>query len=288
MGSNAGYRFVVAACAVLLAAGCASTAHEPDAVAEATVTAPDVAAEASATAPAARAAAGDVAGRVAAAIASPARIDADRERDLRDHPQELLTLAGWHEGDRVADIFGGGGYYSEIIASVVGPSGSVRLINNPPYDGFSKKGREPRLANNRLPNVSYEVLPPSDMQLGSSTLDGALIVMSYHDLYVVDPKEDWPAIDAGQFIDQIVTALKPGGRLLIVDHQARAGSGKSDTQTLHRIEESFAAADFRAHGLELVRTLDLLRNPDDDHSKNVFDPAIRGKTDRFVQLYRKP
>jgi predicted methyltransferase len=126
------------------------------------------------------------------------------------------------------------------------------------------------------------------MQLGASTLDGALIVMSYHDLYVVDPKDDWPAIDAAQFIDQIVTALKPGATLLIVDHQARPGSGKSDTQALHRIEESFAAADFRKHGLELVRTLDLLRNPDDDHSKNVFDPAIRGKTDRYVQLYRKP
>jgi predicted methyltransferase len=230
----------------------------------------------------------DTAARVAAALANPARIEADRERDLRDHPQEVLSITGWGEGDRIADIFGGGGYYSEIIASMVAPTGSVRLINNPPYDGFSKKGREPRLANNRLPNVSYEVLPPSDMQLGTASLDGALIVMSYHDLYVVDPKDNWPEIDAGQFIDQIVAALKPGATLLIVDHQARPGSGKEDTQALHRIEASYAEADFRAHGLQLVRTLDLLRNPDDDHSKNVFDPAIRGKTDRFVQLYRKP
>ena len=228
------------------------------------------------------------ASRVAAAIANPRRIDADRERDLRDHPQEVLTLAGFKEGDAIADIFGGGGYYSELISDIVGPSGSVRLINNPPYDGFSKKGREPRLAGNRLPNVRYEVLPPSAMNLGRGTLDGALIVMSYHDLYVVEPKEGWPAIDAGQFIDQIVAGLKPGGVLLIVDHQARPGSGKSDAQALHRIEDSFAAADFKAHGLEMVGTLDLLRNPDDDHSKNVFDPAIRGKTDRFVHLYRKP
>jgi predicted methyltransferase len=230
----------------------------------------------------------DNASRVAAALANPARIAADRERDLRDHPQEVLSITGWGEGDRIADIFGGGGYYSEIIASMVAPTGSVRLINNPPYDGFSKKVREPRLADNRLPNVSYEVLPPSDMQLGKASLDGALIVMSYHDLYVVDPKDNWPAIDAGQFIDQIVAALKPGATLLIVDHQARPGSGKDDTQALHRIEASYAEADFRAHGLQLVRTLDVLRNPDDDHSKNVFDPAIRGKTDRFVQLYRKP
>lgn len=228
------------------------------------------------------------ASRVAAAIANPRRIDADRERDLRDHPQEVLTLAGFKEGGAIADIFGGGGYYSELISDIVGPSGSVRLINNLPYDGFSKKGREPRLAGNRLANVRYDVLPPSAMNLGRGTLDGALIVMSYHDLYVVEPKEGWPAIDAGQFIDQIVAGLKPGGVLLIVDHQARPGSGKSDAQALHRIEDSFAAADFKAHGLEMVGTLDLLRNPDDDHSKNVFDPAIRGKTDRFVHLYRKP
>uniref|UniRef100_UPI0025E74053 class I SAM-dependent methyltransferase n=1 Tax=Sphingomonas sp. TaxID=28214 RepID=UPI0025E74053 len=226
--------------------------------------------------------------RVAAAIADPKRIDTDRERDLRDHPQEVLTLAGFKPGDAIADIFGGGGYYSELIADIVGPSGSVRLINNQPYDGFSKKGREPRLAGNRLPNVRYEVLPPSAMNLGKGTLDGALIVMSYHDLYVVEPNEGWPAIDAGQFIDQIVAGLKPGGVLLIVDHEARPGSGKADTQALHRIEDSFAAADFKAHGLKLVGSLDLLRNPDDDHSKNVFDPAIRGKTDRFVYRFRKP
>jgi predicted methyltransferase len=28
--------------------------------------------------------------------------------------------------------------------------------------------------------------------------------------------------------------------------------------------------------------------PSDDHSKNVFDPAVRGKTDRFVFRFKKP
>jgi predicted methyltransferase len=224
---------------------------------------------------------------VAVALANPARSAADRERDARDHPQDALTLAGFRPGMTIADIFGGGGYYSELIASIVGPKGRVLLINNPPYDGYAKKGLATRLADNRLPNVHYEVLPPESMNLGKGTLDGALIVMSYHDLYVVDADENWPAIDAGQFIDQIVTALKPGAVLLIVDHAARPGSGKDDTIKLHRIDEQFAIADFKAHGLDLVGTLPVLRNPDDDHSRNVFDPAIRGKTDRFVHLYRK-
>lgn len=223
-----------------------------------------------------------------AALANPARSQADRERDLRDHPAEVLRLADFRPGMKIADIFGGGGYYSEILSYVVGPTGEVRLINNPAYDGYSKKGREPRLADNRLPNVRYEVLPPAAMNLGTGALDGALIVMSYHDLYVADEKDNWPAIDASQFIDQIVTGLKPGGVLLIVDHHAKPGTGKADAQTLHRIDEQFAIADFKAHGLEYAGSLPLLRNAEDDHSLNVFDKAIRGKTDRFVHLYRKP
>ena len=225
---------------------------------------------------------------LADALANPARSESDRERDERDQPGAVLKLAGFRPGMKVADIFGGGGYYSEIIASIVGPRGHVRLINNPPYDGYAKKGLATRLADNRLPNVSYEVLPPEAMNLGKGTLDGALIVMSYHDLYVVDPADNWSAIDAGQFIDQVVAGLKTGGVLLIVDHQARAGTGKDDAQKQHRIEESFAIADFKAHGLDFVGSIPVLRNDADDHSLNVFDKAIRGKTDRFVHLYRKP
>jgi len=225
---------------------------------------------------------------IAEAIANPARSDADRERDARERPQEVLTLAGFRRGMTVADIFGGGGYYSEILSQVVGPRGKVRLINNAPYDDYAKKGLQLRLANARLPNVHYEISPPEAMKLGNKTLDGALIVMSYHDLYVVDPNDGWPAINASQFIDQIVTALKPGAKLLIVDHVAREGSGKSDSQALHRIEEQFAIEDFKSHGLEFVGSIPDLKNTADDHSLNVFNAAIKGKTDRFVHVYRKP
>ena len=69
---------------------------------------------------------------------------------------------------------------------------------------------------------------------------------------------------------------------------AREGSGSADAQTLHRIDETFAVRDFKAHGLDFVGSIAVLRNPDDDRTKNVFDPTIRGKTDRFVHLYRKP
>ena len=153
---------------------------------------------------------------LAAALGAPERTDDDRARDARDRPAEVLALAGFGPGDTVADIFGGGGYYSEILSGVVGADGQVLLINNPAYDAFAKQGLGPRFTGNRLPNVRYGIVPNTALGLGEATLDGALIVMSYHDLYYVDPDNGWEAIDARQFIGQIVTALKPGGRLVVV------------------------------------------------------------------------
>ena len=225
---------------------------------------------------------------VEAALANPARSSADRERDARDQPAEVLALARFTRGDTVADILSGGGYYAEILSGIVGPGGKVLLVNNPGYDNFGKKGLAERLADNRLPNVTHVAGPTDALGLLDNSLDGGVIVMSYHDLYWVDEKEGWPKVDAGQFLDQVVRALKPGAVLLVVDHSAKQGAGSSDAQTLHRIDEQFAIADFRKHGLEWEAAIPVLRNQDEDRTKNVFDPAIRGKTDRFVHLYRKP
>jgi len=227
------------------------------------------------------------AANIAGVLANPARSSADRERDARDKPAEVLALARFKRGDTVADILAGGGYYSEILSGIVGPGGKVLLVNNPGYDKFGKAGLAERLADNRLPNVTHVAGPSAALGLVDASLEGAVMVMSYHDLYWVDDKQGWPKIDAGQFLDQVVRALKPGAVLLVVDHSAREGTGSSDAQTLHRIDERFAIADFRKHGLDWEAAIPVLRNKDDDRSKNVFDPAIRGRTDRFVHLYRK-
>jgi predicted methyltransferase len=224
---------------------------------------------------------------IASILANPSRSAEDRERDARDKPAEVLALAGFKRGQTVADVLGGGGYYSEILSHIVGPQGKVLLVNNTGYDAFGKKGMAQRLGGDRLPNVVHVSGPSDALGLGDNVLDGAVIVMSYHDLYWVDEKEGWPKVDAAKFLDQIARALKPGGVLLVVDHSAKAGTGSSAAQTLHRIDEQFAVTDFAAHGLQLESSSQVLRHPDDDRSKNVFDPAIRGKTDRFVQLYRK-
>lgn len=225
---------------------------------------------------------------ISKSLANPSRTDADRERDGRDKPQDVLELAGFKKGMVIADVFGGGGYYSEILSRVVGPKGRVLLLNNAPYDNYVKKEIGPRLADKRLPNVEYRVVPNDNLGLAENSLDGALIVMSYHDLFYADAENGWPAIDSRQFMGQIVSGLKPGGRLLIVDHSAKAGAASSDTKALHRIEEQYALAELKSYGLDWVGSTAVLRNPADDRSLSVFNPAIKGKTDRFVHVYQKP
>jgi predicted methyltransferase len=221
------------------------------------------------------------------AVAHEGRSSQDRERDAREFPAEVMAFTGLKPGMKVADVFGGGGYYSELISYVVGPQGEVVLVNNVPYENYARDELKARFTGGRLPNVRRSVVETCDLKLGKEAFDAILIVMSYHDLYHADPLGGWPEIDAGHFLDQLHAALRPNGVLLIVDHAAKAGTGKSAAQQLHRIEESFARSDITGHGFGFEGSLDRLRNPDDDYSKLIFDPAVRFKTDRFVHLYRR-
>ena len=231
--------------------------------------------------------AADVPANITAAVAAAERIDKDRERDVRDHPAELMNFAGIKPGMKIADVFGGAGYWTELMARAVGPEGHVQLVNNSPYFAFAGKDLTARFEGNRLPNADQITVETCNLKLGSETYDMIVIFMSYHDLYYVDEKDGWPAINASGFLDQLHAALKPDGHLLIVDHAAVAGSGNTAAQNLHRIDEEFAKQDIASHGFKLEKTWDGYRNPGDDLAKLVFDPAVRGKTDRFTHLYTR-
>src|SRR5688572_20526711 len=223
---------------------------------------------------------------VTQALANPARPAADRERDARDKPAEVLEFAGIKPGMTVADIFGAGGYYTEILSHLVGPTGKVLIVDNVPYANFSAKQKKERFAEGRLKNVEHRLVEASYMNLPPRSLDFAVIVMSFHDIYWLDEKEGWPAISADGFFDSLKRALKPGGKVLIVDHNAPKGSGNTLTSKLHRLEEDFTRQDFIKRGFVLEKTWDGLRNPNDPLDKMVYDPAVKGKTDRYVHLYK--
>ena len=226
-----------------------------------------------------------LAGDVVLDLAAPGRPEADRTRDAADHPAAILAFAGVQPGMRIADVFGGGGYYSELVAQVVGPQGQVLLHNNAAYQSFIGEKLTQRLAGNRLPTVQRIDREADALGLEANSLDGALMVLVFHDFWFKD--KDWHAT-AEQAMPQLRAALKPGAFLLVIDHAAQDGSGSAAAQELHRIDEKFAQTAISEFGFEWVKSSPLLRSADDDRTLSAFDPKVRGKTDRFVHLYRRP
>lgn len=224
---------------------------------------------------------------IAAAISHPDRSTADRERDMRSKPEQILPLLELDSGGRVVDVFAGGGYYSELLAYVVGESGKVIVYNNEAYRAFTGKELDRRFQDKNLKQIEQTYRPADNMGLPEGQLDAALMIMSLHDLYFVQ-EPNWPKKNPQQFLQQIFQALKPGGRFLVVDHQAAAGRGKEDAQELHRIEDRFVQTLLENNGFQLQRQSDLLRNKEDKHADSVFAPERRGNSDRFVHVYIKP
>jgi predicted methyltransferase len=220
------------------------------------------------------------------AIASTERTDKDRERDAREKPAEVLAFAGVRPGMTVVDMFAGGGYYSELLAGVVGPTGKVLSVNNVPYAQYGKDAIKERFTEGRLKNVERRMVEASYINFPAKSVDLIVIVMSYHDAFWIDEKEGWPEINTDGFIESMKRMLKPGGKLLIVDHNAPAGTGKEVIAKTHRLNEDWAKKSLTSHGFVFEKAYDGLRNKDDQLDKLVFDPAVRGKTDRYVHLYR--
>ena len=220
------------------------------------------------------------------AINSDARSRDDKRTDNRRASVDVLRFTGVKAGDTVVDLLGGEGFYSELLAHVVGSDGVVYLQNTSLFLNFSGKGLEARLKNGRLSNVIRLDSDFADLQLPED-VDVIFIGLAYHDIYV--PRED-PVLmtSRDEFFPQIWDSLRPGGHLVIVDHAARPGSGTDDTASLHRIGEQYAIEDFERAGFELVDELDVLRNAKDDYSKDIWDKSVYRKTDRFILRFRKP
>jgi predicted methyltransferase len=242
-----------------------------------------------------------------AAVQHAGRNADDLKRDESEHPAALLRLTGIKPGMRVADVMAGGGYYSELLSYLVGPSGHVLLLNNTAYDKWSEGGWEKRLAGNRstaegipgsangatrgnrLPNVEHRTVDLQHLDLPDHSLDALLLIKVYHDFYWIDtdPKAVWPKMTAALVLDQLTRVLKPGGIVLLEDHSAKAGTGSADAGTLHRIDEAYTVRDFEKRGFKLMGKSDLLRRPQDERTLVSYTSPGLGKTDRFVLVFRK-
>ncbi len=213
----------------------------------------------------------------------PARTPADAARDVHSLPFQMLEFFGVKPGWVVVDLFGANGYYAEVLSHVVGPSGKVYLHNNQAYMGQATQMRE-RIKHNRLPNVEPYPREIRDIDLPSNSVDLVLMVMSYHDVYF--EQNGWDA-RVTPTMRAVHRMLKPGGVLAVIDHHAEAGSGRAAVQVLHRIDAEFAVKDIERFGFRLEASSAQLQNPQDDLTKSVFDPVLRGKTSKFALRFTK-
>ena len=226
---------------------------------------------------------------IAASIASPERSQADRQRDAWAKPQIVLTLLGARPGMQIIDYLAGDGYYSELLARIVGPQGGVIVYNNGGYASFVGQKLAARFEGKRVPNTLLKVDEIADLKLPAKSLDAALFVMSYHDVYFTVPGAPGPMGDPLQAVGALFSALKPGGVVVVQDHVAKAGSDPVDSvNKMHRIDPEVVKRTFQQAGFKLDAQDDTFKNPGDDHSKLVFDPSIRHKTDQFLLRFRKP
>ena len=221
---------------------------------------------------------------VAAAIADTTRPDKDRALDATRKPAEILTAVGLRQGQTVADIWPGD-YWDRLFADAVGPAGKVYAVHLTEADKVEHvvtPAVGPAVFPEH-PNVTVVATTANTFTLPTKA-DVVWFRQNYHDLY--DPfmgPSDVPA-----FNKAVYASLKPGGLFVIIDHSAPDGSGLASTNTTHRIDAARVKSDMAAAGFIFVKESDALRNPADPRTKLVFDPSIKGHTDQFVYIFRRP
>jgi predicted methyltransferase len=221
---------------------------------------------------------------IAAAIADPTRPAADRDRDAERKPAEMLAFAGIKPGMVVIDMLPGGGYFTRIFSTAVGPTGKVvgyvpdEMFSGRPksLDAINAIAAEP--AHKNVEALHDPALAPGPQNIA----DVVWTSQNYHDLHNV------PGLDVVAFNKVLYGIVRPGGVYIVLDHAAPAGSGLTDTNTLHRIDAATVRKEVEAAGFKFDGESKVLANPADTRTLKVFDPSIRGHTDQFVLRFRKP
>ena len=232
---------------------------------------------------AATAAPHDLPDYIARALADPSRPARDRELDAQRRPGEVLRFAGVRPAQTIAEFLPGGGYYTRLLSDVVGASGKVYALETTTWGDDTVKATRAVLSEPGRKNVLLDLAPLGSFHL-PEPVDLFWTSLNYHDLHV--PR--YAHVDMAAFNKSVFAALKPGGIYLIVDHAAAPGSGASAAPTLHRIEEATVVEEVTAAGFRLLGRSDLLRHPSDAHTRNVFDPSVRWRTDRFILKFERP
>jgi len=226
---------------------------------------------------------------IASAVADTAHRTADNvKKDEGRKPAQVLQFLGLRPGMNVLDLVGANAYWAEITAPVVGTKGHVTVWQ--PTQFYGDKAKQSFATFMALhPNVSIVSSPFQAADLPKNYADFVIINENYHDAYWSNAKLNIPQMDPNLFLKAVYASMKPGAVIGVIDHVAKPNDDtRATVEKFHRIDPNVVKADFKRAGFVLIGSSNLLRNPADDHNAEVFDPKIRGKTDRFLFKFKKP
>ena len=202
---------------------------------------------------------------------------------------DLIRFAGVDAGSTVIDVYPGEGEWTRIFSDAVGSEGTVYSfvpteivdLKADQVDRMRTIAKEPGRDN--IEAVSADLVAMMEV---TQPADVLWLHLFYHDLHT--PLMQKRGATAAEFNRAVYGRLKPGGFYVIVDHAAASGTGTSDTQSMHRIDPASVREEVEAAGFVLDEESTMLANDDDAHSIKVFDPSIKGETDRFVYRFVRP
>ena len=202
---------------------------------------------------------------------------------------ELIRFARVDAGSTVIDVYPGDGDWTRLFSDIVGPEGrvysfvpaEVAHFKNDPVGRMRTLAKEPGRENVEAVSADLVAMPEA-----TQPADVLWLHLFYHDLHTALIQAR--GATAAHFNRAVYERLKPGGSYVIVDHAAAVGAGTSDAQSLHRIEPASVREEVEAAGFVLDAESTMLANKDDPHSIKVFDPSIKGETDRFAYRFVKP
>ncbi len=157
----------------------------------------------------------------------------DRKRDSWQRPAEVFDALGLKPGHRVADIGSGSGYFTFRLAAQVGAEGKVYAVD---IDQEAIDKLRKRKEREKLEQVE-PILGESDDPRLPNDLDAVLIVDSYHEFRGYD-----------RMMQAVFRALKPGGRMVIIDGEGPSGRPRTEYHRLHTIPAELVREEITRNG----------------------------------------
>jgi ubiquinone/menaquinone biosynthesis C-methylase UbiE len=161
------------------------------------------------------------------------------ERDKEENPTKLMQMLPIKEGDVVADIGAGSGYYTFRLAEKVGPKGKVLAeeIQKEMLDIIRE-----RMEKKKVTNVDLVLGTITDPKLPANGVDVILLVDVYHEF-------DHPY----EMTEAMVNGLKPGGRLVFVEFKLE--DPEVPIKLVHKMSQKQVVKEMEPFPLKHVKTI---------------------------------